>query len=292
MQRLHAPDFEAFVSDARRRPQLWRLLAGICVAALIYTLWTWAVIAVYGWALGRNLAATVGLGLTPGDVYVLLASVIGLALGVILSARFLHRRRPGSLFGPSTTVLRDFISTAAVVGAVEGVALVFWSMSHDMEPGLDLSVWLPLLPLSLLIILFQTGAEELAFRGYLQQQLAARFHSPFFWMLIPSLGFGAAHYSPHVTGGNLWLFVLGAACFGLAAADLTARTGSIGAAWGFHFANNTSALLVIGLKDMVPGLALFVTPFSLEDQRGGTTIALVTLALGAAWFMARLALRR
>jgi len=292
MRRTHTPDFEAFISDARRRPQLWRLLTGICVAALIYILWTWAVIAVYGWALGRNRAAAVSLGLTPGDVYVLLASVIGLALGVMLSARFLHRRRPGSLFGPSTTVLRDFISAAAVVGTVEGVALVLWSMFHDVEPGLDISVWLPLLPLSLLIILVQTGAEELAFRGYLQQQLAARFHSPFIWMLVPSLGFGAAHYSPHMAGGNLWLFVLGAACFGLAAADLTARTGSIGAAWGFHFANNTSALLVIGLKGMVPGLALFVTPFNVEDQQGGTMITLVILALGAAWFMTRVALRR
>ncbi len=292
MHRPHSPDFEAFVSDARQRPQLWRLLTGVCLTALIYTLWTWAVIAIYGWALGRNRAAAVGLGLTPADVYVLLVSVIGLALGVMLSARFLHRRGSGSLFGSSTTVLRDFILAATVVGTVEGVALVLWSMFHDVEPGLDILVWLPLLPLSLLIILAQTGAEELAFRGYLQQQLAVRFHSPFFWMLIPSLGFGAAHYSPHVTGGNLWLFVLGAAFFGLAAADLTARTGSIGAAWGFHFANNTSALLVIGLKGMVPGLALFVTPFSVEDQQGGMMVALVILALGAAWFMTRVALRR
>jgi DNA-directed RNA polymerase subunit RPC12/RpoP len=35
-------------------------------------------------------------------------------------------------------------------------------------------------------VLIQTGAEEVLFRGYLQQQLAARFASPIAWMVLPS----------------------------------------------------------------------------------------------------------
>ena len=292
MPQFQFPDFEAFVSDARKRPQIWRLLAGVCLSALVYALWARAVFTIYGWAAGQAGTAAVGLGLTPGAVYALLASVIGMGLGTVLSARLLHRRGLGSLLGRSGTVLRDFAVTAVLVGAVQGTALAFWSIGYDAEPGLDISIWLLLLPISLTAILFQTGAEELAFRGYLQQQLAARFRSPVVWILVPSLGFGVAHYTPLISGGNVWLFVLTATCFGLAAADLTARTGGIGAAWGFHFANNTAALLVIGLKGMVPGLALFVTPFSASDEQAGWMAALVMLAMGVAWILVRLALRR
>ncbi len=292
MPQSHSPRFEVFVSDARRYPHLWRLLAGICVSALVYALWAQVIVAVYGWTMDQRRVAVAGIGLTPGDAYVLLALPIGLALGAALAARFLHRRRLGSLFGSPATVMRDFIVAAALVGVAQGVALALWTIIYDAEPGMDIAIWLLLLPFSLLAVLLQTGAEELAFRGYLQQQLAARFQSPFIWMLVPSLGFGLAHYSSLVAGGNAWLFVAGTVCFGLAAADLTARTGSIGAAWGFHFANNTVALLIIGLKGMVPGLALFVTPFSAKDPEGGLMIALVLLTLGVAWLLTRLVLSR
>jgi membrane protease YdiL (CAAX protease family) len=149
-----------------------------------------------------------------------------------------------------------------------------------------------LLPLALLGVAVQTGAEELVFRGYLQQQLAARFRSPLIWMLVPSLAFGAAHYDPATSGGNLWLIVLATGAFGLAAADLTARSGSLGAAWGFHFANNVAALLVIAVKGTIPGLALFTTPYDATDpvMRGLVVIDIVTLAV--AWLLVRRALSR
>ncbi len=292
MHRSRSPRFETFVSDARRRPHLWRLLAGVCVSALVYAVWAWAVLTIYGRAAGQEGSAAIRSGRTPGDAYILLSTIIGMALGVALAARSLHRRRPASLFGPSATVLRDFVITAALVGAVQGVALALWSIGHDAKPGMDASVWLPLLPFSLLAVLLQTGAEELAFRGYLQQQLAARFRSPVVWMLVPSIGFGMAHYNPDVTGGNLWLFVFGTICFGLAAADLTARTGSIGAAWGFHFANNTLALLILGMDGMVSGLSLFVTPFDASDPEAGPMILAASLTLGVAWLLARPVLGR
>ncbi len=260
--------------------------------ALVYALWAKAVIVAYGWVFGHGRTVAVSLGQTPGDVYVLLASIIGMAFGAMLSARLLHRRGLGTLLGPTHTVLRDFVITAALVSAVQGMALALWSIGYDAESNMDVSAWLLLLPLSLLAILIQTAAEEMAFRGYVQQQLAARFRSPFIWMLAPSLAFGIAHYSPLLSGGGQWLLVFSAACFGLAAADLTSRTGSIGAAWGFHFANNTAALLFVGLKGMVPGLALFVTPFSVEDWQGRSMIVFALLTLGAAWLLVRAVLRR
>ena len=290
MQQPYPSEFEAFVSAARKHPHLWRLLAGVCVSALVYAAWAGAVSAVYGWTAGQ--APTLTAGLAPGDVYVLLVSAFGLALGAAVAVRLLHHRPVGSLLGPLTTVLRDFVFAAALAGAVQCVALALQTMVYDVEFGMDVSVWLLLLPLSLLGVLVQTGAEELAFRGYLQQQLAARFRSPLVWLLVPGLAFGLAHYSPAISGGNAWLVVFAAICFGLAAADLTARTGSIGAAWGFHFVGNTAALLAVGLKDMVHGLALFVTPFSAKDSEAGLMIAFDLLALATAWLLVRHFIRR
>ena len=50
---------------------------------------------------------------------------------------------------------------------------------------------------------------------------------------------------------------LAAALFGLMAGDLTARTGTIGAAWGFHFANNCIAILIVVTQGSLTGLGLY-----------------------------------
>jgi hypothetical protein len=50
--------------------------------------------------------------------------------------------------------------------------------------------------------------------------------------------------------------------FAVLAADLTARTGSLGAAWGFHFANNCVAILVVALDGPLSGLALYTVPMA------------------------------
>ncbi|MEM6897080.1 MAG: hypothetical protein AAF576_06845, partial [Pseudomonadota bacterium] len=44
--------------------------------------------------------------------------------------------------------------------------------------------------------------------------------------------------------------------FALISADVTARTGSIGAAWGLHFVNNVQALLIISVLGPLSGLSL------------------------------------
>jgi hypothetical protein len=54
--------------------------------------------------------------------------------------------------------------------------------------------------------------------------------------------------------------------FGLIAADLTEKTGSLGAAIGLHFINNFFGLLIISIPGTITGLALWVTPFGLEDH--------------------------
>ena len=120
---------------------------------------------------------------------------------------------------------------------------------------------LPVLPL----LLIQVTTEEVIFRGFLQQQLAARFNSPWLWMVLPSAIFGALHYQPSVLGENALLAVVMTTLIGVFAADLTARTGNIGAAVGLHFVNNFFAMCFLSLSGGMSGVSLYVTPYTVRD---------------------------
>ncbi|MDJ0629759.1 MAG: CPBP family intramembrane metalloprotease [Rhodobacter sp.] len=230
---------------------------------------------------------------TPAGTLILLATFLGMALGPMLAVRLLHRRPVGSLFGRAARAIRDFAGAAAIATVIYAAAVAVWFAVFDATPQLDPILWLALLPLSLAGIALQTGAEELVFRGYLQQQLAARFRSPVVWMILPSLIFGAVHYDPATTGGNALLIVGATGIFGLAAADLTAATGSLGAAWGLHFANNVFAILIVAVDGTLPGLALYTTPYAADDNGLLPMLILGDVAvLILTWFILRRALQR
>ena len=289
--------FRRFVAPARRRAQLWRLILGVVVMAAVYiagivivlaAVWLFVGTADWpGWAVEMVTAAT------PVGTLLLLTSFIGMALAPMVAVRLVHRRPLRSLFGPLVTVARDFAVAASIVAALFGVSLLLWSFRFDAVPNLAPERWLAFLPLAVAGILIQTLAEELVFRAYLTQQLAARFKSWLAWMVLPSLVFALVHYNPQAAGENTWLVVAAAATFGLIATDLTRLTGSIGAAWGFHFANNLAAILILATDGTLPGLALYLTPYGADDTIHLPTLIIGDLALMVlAWLILRRALRR
>lgn len=284
--------FARFVAPARRRPQIWRLLLGALLALAVYLGW---VVLLFGaiWLLGGAEAARHWtLAVTEPDtapgVLLLLATFAGMAAGPIVAARLLHGRGPGSLFGPARRVARDFLTAAGVVVGLGLLSLAAWTLLYDARPNLELRTWLLLLPLAIPGILLQTLAEELVFRGYLLQQLAARFRARALWMGLPAAIFGLAHYDPQSGPLLAWLIVGSAFLFGLAGADLTARTGALGAAWGFHFANNALAILLLATEGTITGLALDTTPYAVAEA--GTLGRLVIVDAGVmvlAWGLLR-----
>lgn len=291
------PAFERFIEPARRKPQIWRLVAGLAVAVLVYLGWLLAVgvgfWVVVGEATARREIEQLAAGSTPASLVALLFSFIGMALGAVIAAALLHRRGPASLVGPRRAVLRDFVAVAGLGGTVFGLAFAIWWSTGAFVIRTDPAVWLWFLPFALAGLLVQTGAEEILFRGYMQQQLAARFARPAVWLLLPSIAFGLVHYDPQTMGGNAWLIVLATGVFGLVAADLTARTGSLGAAWGLHFVNNVFALLIVTMGGGLDGLALFALPGAdpaSPDLR--PLIALDIALLVAVWALTRRMLAR
>lgn len=289
-----SPAFGGFIAPARARPELWRLALGCGLSLAIYL---GVLIGIF--ALADLMDGTGGLSgqtaraETPGGTLLLLATFLGMALGPMLAARYLHRRPIRTLFGRAPRVLRHFAAAAGLAAATYGLALGAWFAMFDATPRLDPELWLMLLPLSLAGLLLQTGAEELLFRGYLQQQLAARFRSPVAWMVLPSLVFGALHFDPATAGANALIYAAATAVFALAAADLTAATGSIGAAWGLHMVNNVFAVLIVAVDGTLPGLALFTTPYAADDTGPLRLLLLGDVAvLVLTWALIRRALRR
>lgn len=293
---LRSAAFEAFVAPARARPALWRCAAGVGLAVACHLAGALAVTAAAVALLrlaGQEAAPeAILLGRTPAGLVAILASFAFLGAGTILAAALLHGRSAGTLFGPAAAVGRGFGAGAGLVAAVYGGALLLPGDPQALSPALPAGVWLAWAPAAVLAIAVQTGAEEILFRGYLQTQLAARFASPWAWMVLPSALFGLVHWDATTWGANAPLVVAATALFGLAAADLTARTGSVGLAWGVHFANNLFALLLAAPEGPLDGLALWRIGLP-PDAPGTAMLILVDMAgLLVVWLAARLLLAR
>ncbi|MEM9317651.1 MAG: CPBP family intramembrane glutamic endopeptidase [Pseudomonadota bacterium] len=307
------PAHEGFFAPARDRSQLWRLGVGVVLAFVVWQLGASVIILATGYANGGmatlqemqlvvaqgthasqyTLAAEILYGLTPTFALFHLAGFVSLWLGVWATARLLHRRSLLSLMGSLPQGLRDFGTALLVAAPILAVSFVI-PPRVATDPGLDLNIWITFLPMSLAMVLVQTGAEEVFFRGYIQQQLAARFRAPLVWMVLPSIAFGLLHVATYGhLGANVWAIVIYISAIGIMAADLTARTGSIGAAWGFHFINNALTLLLVTMDGPLSGLALFLIPdSSLPDGLFRLIVLRDAAIIAAIWLILRRVLRR
>ncbi len=261
------------IAAASHKPALWRLVAGAVTAILLTLVWLAAIILAAGITQGGGFRTGAGVlfggpATSPARSVLYLLIVGGLGLGTLAAARFWQGRRRADLIGRGARVLRHF-AIAMIVTFIAAAVLFAGQIAFDDGTGpvrnLPVADWLSWLPFALIALAFQTGAEELFFRGYLQSQLAARFRSPAIWLVLPAIAFGFAHFAPTLPPQNAVLYVGFAALFGILAGDLTARTGSLGAAWGWHFANNTLAVLIVATEGSLTGLALWKTTDSLLE---------------------------
>ena len=263
--------FERFVDPARHRPALWRLFVGLALviglylgitAGLFALAWTFELPA---FVQEMQSADAVAFGLSRTTVALTLATFAGVPLGLLIALPLLHKRGFRSLFGPARSARRDFLIAAGVF-LVINMAIALPSLWFtDTLPHEPLAMVLLFLPLAALLVLLQTGAEELLFRGYIMQQLAARFQSPWIWAVLPSIVFGVLHYDPSLGQASAILIVLSITLTGLLWADLTRVTGNLGAAMGWHFANNLVFMNFVGFDDYLNGFAWRILPFGYGD---------------------------
>lgn len=284
---------ENLVNPARQKSGIFRLLLGLVTLTLIYLVLLTALLFALKLALGGVWVGNLrpGVVTTPGQTLTLLGSFSTMAIAVGTVVLILHHRSPTTLLGGLRPAFDQFRQSIRGLFPYLIILILLVFSSQDMQPHLAIGTWLTLLPITLVLLMVQVGAEELVFRGYLQSQLAALNAPTFVWILLPSVAFGLLHYDPATTGDLAPWIVLWAILFGVAAADLTARYGTLGPAIAMHFVNNFAAITLMGVKDNLGGLNLYVYPFSISNSSKLMEILpLETFALGLAYLSIRWAM--
>lgn len=253
--------FAEFLRPARRGGRaLWRLLFGV-VALVLFLTFSVVLIARSGIAQGGFSS--------PAFLYAALLSIAAAWPAMALIMPALHGRRIWTLLGPNARDVWRGMRAGVLAVLASVVALTFIAIMdgsiHDLtfQPPRPDWAWLALI--AVILIALQASAEELVFRGYLQQQLAARCRSFWVWAVAPSLLFGFLHYAPEGDApadiADAAAYFVASTQFGLLAAYLTWRTGNLGAAIGLHVANNVLAILVVdSVGDELGVLALYNAP--------------------------------
>ncbi|MEJ6490567.1 type II CAAX endopeptidase family protein [Leucobacter sp. USCH14] len=186
----------------------------------------------------------------PVSVLLSLVSIIVMIPSVILAMLTLGMRPNGRIWSVAGRIrwgLLGRLSLAALLAVVvmniAGIALEIAmdpaSLSETAETsssGADFSwaaAWTSLIIIVLLVPL-QATAEEVVFRGLFMQVLGSWLKSPWFGIIIPSVGFALAHIY------DIW-GLLSVGALGLVAGWLTWRTGGLEAAIAIHIVNNLIA---------------------------------------------------
>ena len=298
MRNPYAPH-EALVAPARPTAPLPRLAMGVVFTIMLFYSLIFCASALLGVLVPAETLTQYETTLRTGDSPMgVLANLYVFGLIVIaltITLRQIHARNLVSIIGNLERTRGQFLRVCAYLIGLNLTLIVLLPVDPETAPAPHMAVaqWVMLLPLALPAVLIQTSAEELVFRGYLQSQIAARFNRPMIWMGVPAAAFGLLHYDTATLGDNAALVGLWAAAFGLAAADLTARSGTLGPAIALHFMNNVTAILLAAPEGDFDGLALYTYPFSLDDADAIWIWAPVNLMmLFVSWLAARLAIRR
>ncbi|MBT9384109.1 CPBP family intramembrane metalloprotease [Pseudooceanicola sp. CBS1P-1] len=268
-------------------PALWRTGMGIGIFLLLY-------LTISGiWFLGAAALFPPQPGVVSARLTLIyLGSFSAGLLALAGMVNMVHGRALHSLLGPWPLALRQGLRVG-LAGLALQTLLWILPMPEELAPVRHLATppWLLLLPLAVPAVAVQIATEELLFRGYLQARLAQRFRSPWIWMAAPSILFGLLHFQASEGANGPW-FVASATLFGLVAADLTARSGTLGPALALHLVNNLLAILLVSFGDQLGGLALYHLPVASADPALRPLMPLDLATTAVTWLAARLALRR
>lgn len=203
-----------------------------------------------------------GISMDTADIYTLLSGVssnlllllmmLPLVLGLFAMIWCLpafHKRTIREVIN-GTNHIRwgHFFMGAAVWAAILSIASV---IDYALDPDnfvlqFQLSSFIPLLIISLAIIPLQTTFEEVVFRGYMAQGIAAQTGSRWLAMIFPSILFGLLHsFNPEIDAYGFWVMMPQYIFMGLMLGLVSILDDGIETAMGVHAANNVFIALFI-----------------------------------------------
>ncbi|MFO1186009.1 MAG: CPBP family intramembrane glutamic endopeptidase [Alphaproteobacteria bacterium] len=205
------------------------------------------------------------LSKVPWDLFFGLVGVSFLTyiLAIAFALRVVHARGLRSVltdrnrFDWGRVAIGFFIYGALLVGPF---LYYYWTTASPPQIHFETSAFLRLLLISAVVLIVQTSAEEIFFRGYLTQFVASFTTSPLFIIGIPSALFMLAHLeNPELKdGAGVLAFYFG---FGVFMSLVALRDRGLEFAIGAHFANNLVIATLIRTPDSVfQTPTLFVLP--------------------------------
>lgn len=194
-----------------------------------------------------------------------LISFVPLFIATLLAYRYLLKRPLKQLFTSAEKYSwrKTWIGFAAlsVISLAFGLG-DFIINNDDYTWSWTAAGYLPYLLICLTLLPIQTTAEELFFRGWLQQWLDNGKKKQWTVSLLSGAFFALPHMAnPEVAGNQLYLPIISYGATGFMLAWVTYRDKGLELAIGAHFANNLLAGLLVSSKDSaLPSVTLYVTP--------------------------------
>ncbi len=191
----------------------------------------------------HNLADLSVYGISPnlGLFLMILPFVLGLLMMIYL-LQPLHNRSFAEVVNGTKKIRWNRFFYAAGIWTV--LMFVYLIVDYSIDPSnyifqFDLSSFIVLMFISLLLIPFQTTFEELMFRGYLGQAIAAWTKNRWLVILIPAILFALLHSAnPEVKEFGFWSVMPQYLIFGLIFGLITILSDGIELSMGIHAANN------------------------------------------------------
>lgn len=201
----------------------------------------------------------------------LLASVAVSHIAIWAWVRLVHSRSYISLIDPYQSGFKSqwtFTLLFALANVVFSIliSLVLFTDVFSTQYVWDFGSWsMWLIPLAIMIFL-QSSAEEVFFRGYLQQYLARLFPNRWIYYIIPALIWASIHWS-NVESQTMRISVVASIfVMGVIFADWADVTGSL---WGpilYHTLNNMTVFLISGNSMFPIDTVIWYTDLSAIDD--------------------------
>ena len=198
----------------------------------------------------KNFMDFTALGISKNWVLflIMLSPIVTLLLSIVL-IRGLHKRS----FAETVNGTRKIRINRCFIGAaVWGALMVIYNFGdYLLNPGnyhlqFNLSAFIPLLLISVVLIPIQTTSEEFFFRGYLSQGFAGWTKNRLLAILIPGLLFGLMHsFNTEVKEFGFWISMSQYVFFGLLFGFIAVLDDGIELTMGMHAANNVFLSLFI-----------------------------------------------
>ena len=196
-----------------------------------------------------NFANFSGYGISNNLALFLLlfAFVVALLLAILL-IKILHKRSFAETVNGTRKVRIKRCFTGA---AVWGVLLVVFFLidylfnKENFRLQFNLSAFIPLLFISVIMLTIQSTCEEFIFRGYLTQGVAGLTKNRWLAILLPALLFGLVHsFNPEIKEFGFWIMMAQYVFLGLLFGVVSVLDDGIELAIGMHVINNILGALL------------------------------------------------